>query len=627
MKVKFDEISAGTPCYNGNISSLTWENAEYGQKRGYRFTYDHLNRMANAAYGERDDLSDNAGHYDETLEYDTNGNITGLQRSGLKQDGQYGKIDNLHLSYNGNQLVVIKEDAEPILYEGAFGLNEKGEHRLAYNGCGALQSDETRGIAMIEYDACNHPRRIQFTNGNVTKYVYTPDGRKLRTIHNTAMPNIKVEVGQVHPLTAGEILSSDSIDYMMGGKLITKNGRIDKYLFEGGYCQAIGGQTHLAHPSLILWDDEDSNPSPSDYEQWRKTFESWEAAMKAERERDQFLFYYYNRDHLGNIREVVDDNGNVVQVNNYYPFGSPYCDTSASKAPELQPYKYNGKELDLMHGLNTYDYDARQYNPVVPIWDRVDPLCEKYYNTSPYAYCHDNPVNAVDPDGRELRLFHDAYELVIGTLPIEEREFIRINDNGFIRKDILAKAVNSDVASQNLQYLNMIVQDERIIDYYGSVSEARVRYDASGKGNFQNTIIRFQAPTRGSDVDLLVESAIAGGSILPIDKLREIYIKQGHSTEYTVQGNLGLTVRPAEMQGKYPNLGQQALSKNIEVYTSSVDTTKLDRILNAGHELYSHVAFYLEEKDGRHDGTMNDALNMRESQVRYDILRYNCNLK
>ena len=127
MKVKFDEISAGTPCYNGNISSLTWDNAGYKQRRGYKFTYDRLNRMANAAYGERDDLSDNAGHYDETLEYDTNGNIMRLQRSGLKQDGQYGKIDNLHLSYSGNQPVVIKEDAEPILYEGAFGLNEKGE--------------------------------------------------------------------------------------------------------------------------------------------------------------------------------------------------------------------------------------------------------------------------------------------------------------------------------------------------------------------------------------------------------------------------------------------------------------------------------------------------------------------
>ena len=69
MKIKFDGISAGTLCYY-NISSLTWENAGYKQKRGYKFTYDNLNRMTNAAYGERDNLSDKAGHYNETLEYD-----------------------------------------------------------------------------------------------------------------------------------------------------------------------------------------------------------------------------------------------------------------------------------------------------------------------------------------------------------------------------------------------------------------------------------------------------------------------------------------------------------------------------------------------------------------------------
>lgn len=55
------------------------------------------------------------------------------QRRRLKQDGQYGNIDNRYLAYNGNQPMVPKEDAEPILYEGTFNLNEKGEHRLAYN--------------------------------------------------------------------------------------------------------------------------------------------------------------------------------------------------------------------------------------------------------------------------------------------------------------------------------------------------------------------------------------------------------------------------------------------------------------------------------------------------------------
>jgi hypothetical protein len=53
-----------------------------------------------------------------------------------------------------------------------------------------------------------------------------------------------------------------------------------------------------------------------------------------------------------------------------------------------------------MHGLNTYDYGARQYDPILARWDRVDPLCEKDYPTSPYVFCGNNPVNRIDKDGR-----------------------------------------------------------------------------------------------------------------------------------------------------------------------------------------------------------------------------------
>ena len=99
---------------------------------------------------------------------------------------------------------------------------------------------------------------------------------------------------------------------------------------------------------------------------------------------------------------MVDAKGVVQQVTNYYPFGAPYADATAVKGAAIQPYKYNGKELDLMHGLNTYDYGARQYNPVTGRWDRMDPLCEKYYSTSPYNYCLNNPVRFIDPDGKEV---------------------------------------------------------------------------------------------------------------------------------------------------------------------------------------------------------------------------------
>ena len=103
--------------------------------------------------------------------------------------------------------------------------------------------------------------------------------------------------------------------------------------------------------------------------------------------------------HLGNIREVVNEDEYISQVTNYYPFGAPYADATASKGAAVQPYKYNGKELDLMHGLNTYDYGARQHDPILARLDRIDPLCEKYYSTSPYAYCANNPVMLVDFDG------------------------------------------------------------------------------------------------------------------------------------------------------------------------------------------------------------------------------------
>ena len=98
--------------------------------------------------------------------------------------------------------------------------------------------------------------------------------------------------------------------------------------------------------------------------------------------------------------DVLDREGKVVQLNDYYPFGLPYSDTGSMKGTDIQPYKYNGKEFQTMHGLHWYDYGARMYDPIICRWNAVDPLAEKYYNVTPYSYCLNNPVNAIDPDGR-----------------------------------------------------------------------------------------------------------------------------------------------------------------------------------------------------------------------------------
>ena len=52
-------------------------------------------------------------------------------------------------------------------------------------------------------------------------------------------------------------------------------------------------------------------------------------------------------------------------------------------------------------GVGYSDFGARQYSPTLSRWLVPDPLGEKYYDVSPYAYCTGNPVNLVDPEGRE----------------------------------------------------------------------------------------------------------------------------------------------------------------------------------------------------------------------------------
>jgi len=54
-----------------------------------------------------------------------------------------------------------------------------------------------------------------------------------------------------------------------------------------------------------------------------------------------------------------------------------------------------------MHGFDTYDYGARGYYPAIGRFTTIDPCAEKDYSISPYAYCDNNPVNRIDPDGRE----------------------------------------------------------------------------------------------------------------------------------------------------------------------------------------------------------------------------------
>ncbi|EJL72586.1 RHS repeat-associated core domain protein containing protein [Chryseobacterium populi] len=117
--------------------------------------------------------------------------------------------------------------------------------------------------------------------------------------------------------------------------------------------------------------------------------------------------YIYNyTDHLGNIRLSYTNNGSgaqIIEENNYYPFGLKHEGYNNLTGNSSYQYKYNGKELQTETGM--YDYGARFYMPDIGRWGVIDPLAEQYRRWSPYNYVMNNPLRFIDPDGRSATDF------------------------------------------------------------------------------------------------------------------------------------------------------------------------------------------------------------------------------
>ena len=123
---------------------------------------------------------------------------------------------------------------------------------------------------------------------------------------------------------------------------------------------------------------------------------------------------YVVKDHLGSVRVVKDGSGNIRQRFDYYPYGTAsYAWTNSNATDNSEKrYRFGGKEIagssliDLAGyggapGAPYLDFGARLYSPRTATWMSPDPLMEKYYGVSPFVYCDENPINFIDPKGKD----------------------------------------------------------------------------------------------------------------------------------------------------------------------------------------------------------------------------------
>ena len=178
--------------YNGNISETLWRSKQDNILRSYGYTYDDLNRLQNAQYLRpvnpllpNTNLSPIVGTFNESMQYDQNGNIVALQRNGgTESQSPALPIDNLIYNYDGNQLTKV-DDSASITDGFKDGINALTEYTYDLNG--NMTTDQNKGISSITYNHLNLPTKIIMAGGNIT-YVYNALGQKVsKTVSNSTI--------------------------------------------------------------------------------------------------------------------------------------------------------------------------------------------------------------------------------------------------------------------------------------------------------------------------------------------------------------------------------------------------------------------------------------------------------
>ena len=116
-------------------------------------------------------------------------------------------------------------------------------------------------------------------------------------------------------------------------------------------------------------------------------------------------------------------------------------------------FRFSGKELDFQNGLNMYDFGARLFDVAgVPIWTSVDPLAEKSTSITPYSYCNGDPVNRLDPVGKDwIYAYYDD-------------ELFMFNDSRITGFDDIEKYYDENISIQYLRTsgtISQIQEDEK----------------------------------------------------------------------------------------------------------------------------------------------------------------------
>jgi len=487
----------------GNITAV--ENSGdflYGNVGGeydYNYEYDEIYRLTHAE-GSFDPYNQQTIGFKLDLSYSSSGNIlekdmngTTLINGGTTTFGYQNTYD-----YTGRPHTVT--EAGDYTYD--WDLNGNMIRRINHNS----HNHDDRYFCWDEENRLSAVRDVSDLSQS-SIYIYDAGGERAWKLNGEEM------LTQVNGQTVSSNIYFEKTLYTSPYLVMTERDYTKHYYIEGErVCSKIGGGFG---PASVQPADSVLDFIHGDYELFGEALLTmcqrhlecvdyegeWELYKKLDpagnvEDSLENLQYFYHSDHLGSAAVISFTSGRAYQHLQYFPYGELFVSQRNSSFDSR--YKFSAKELDNETGYSYFG--ARYYDSDLSVWLSVDPMAGKYPSISPYAYCANNPLTYIDPDGREIRIYYKE-KRGIGRL-FERAKYITYTpgmsysgDNKFVRNSVNSLNYINDnnadiesIISQSVATSEIVKVKKSSSDYYDdsnntihwSTKGMKVRDNSSG---------------------------------------------------------------------------------------------------------------------------------------------------